>query len=195
MIKISWGIHEQNKTIHQPTSWEGNFITLEQVDDHASQLGKKPSEDALLMCESIRQQKINEHIRELAGIPQKKIVSKFSGIIRSPSKGLPVLYDEEMLPVVINGTSFDPLPNVLGRMMTKHTLLMIIKNESPKLNIWLQLEQQWKDVYCLETKTYVSIIRALAGHCAKSGQNEKAAELFASVERIKEVNRQYVINW
>jgi hypothetical protein len=100
------------------------------------------------------------------------------------------------MPIVkIDGTSFDPIPNIQARMMTKITMLLLIERESQKLGIWHQLQQQWIEKYIMDTKMYVRILEAIAKQCENYGQKDKAAELFKSIKLIKEANIQYAIDW
>jgi hypothetical protein len=127
--------------------------------------------------------------------PAKKVTGIFLGIITSDSAGLPVLYDEEMPPVIIRGTSFDPVPNIQSRMMTKITLLTLVKSESQKLGIWDLLQPQWMEKYTHETKMYVHILEAIKNQFENTSQNEKIAGLIESIERIKAANLEYNIQW
>jgi hypothetical protein len=128
-------------------------------------------------------------------MPEKKIIGKFLGIIYSKSSRLPVLGEEEKPCVVIEGTSFDPIQNVLARMMTKTTLLLIIESESKQLGIWNSIQSPWMEKYTFETKMYVQIIEAIAKQCENDGQQDKSSELRDSIKFIKEANTQYAIDW
>ena len=80
-------------------------------------------------------------------------------------------------------------------MMTKISLLLIVKNESQKLNIWDQVQSRWMEKYTGETKAYIQILEAIIMQCENSGQENKAVNLRNSIELIKESNRQYAIVW
>ena len=97
---------------------------------------KPPTRDALLMCKSIKSGKIKEYLGWLEKLPEKKVIDKFSGIIYSESTGLPILQDQELPPVKLEGVSFDPIQNIQAKMMTKVTLLLVVESESKKLGIW-----------------------------------------------------------
>lgn len=170
-----------------------NFVKLERQD--LQRPDKRPTKDAFLMCNALKQGKLDGYLGQISELPKKKIIKKFLGIICSKSNNLPFLNDDEMPSVIIENISFDPIQNVQGRMMTKITLLLIIERESKKLGIWNQLQQIWTQKYILETKTYVRILEAIAKQCENSGQKYKAMELFNSIKLIKEANMQYSIDW
>ncbi len=80
-------------------------------------------------------------------------------------------------------------------MMTKITLLLLIKNESSKLGIWNELQSQWQEQYIRETKRYVQILEAIRAQCENMRENDKAKEIKNSIKLIQKTNIQYEINW
>ena len=185
----------REKHQNQDALRQRNIIRLAKTGDYLKSPEKRPTPDALQMCDCIKSGKINEYLAELRKRPQKKIVSEFSGIIYSKAAGLPILFDEEMSTVIIDGISFDPIQNVQARMMTKITLLLLVENESKKLGIWNRLQPQWTEKYIMEIKTYVQIIDAIAKQCENSRQEYKVTDLRNSIKLIKETNQQYAIDW
>jgi hypothetical protein len=127
--------------------------------------------------------------------PAKKVTGIFLGIIISDSSGLPILEGVEIPSVTIAGTSFDPLQNIQAKMITKVTLLFLVKSESEKLGIWDQLKSPWAEKYTHETKMYVHILEAIKNQFENTSQNEKIAGLIESIERIKAANLEYNIQW
>src|SRR5208283_1279098 len=93
----------------------------------------------------------------LEKLPEKKVIDKYLGIICSESTGLPILQDQELPPVKLEGVSFDPIQNIQARMMTKVALLLLVESESKKMGVWNQLQPYWTENYILETKRYVQI--------------------------------------
>ena len=148
-----------------------------------------------MICNALKQGKLDGCLRQLSDLPKKKIIKKFLGIICLKSNNLPFLSDDEMPCVRIAGTRFDPIQNVQARIMTKITLLLIIESESKKLSIWNQLQQIWTQKYILETKTYVQILEAIVKQCENSDQKDKALSISNSIKLIKEANTQYAIDW
>jgi hypothetical protein len=101
--------------------------------------------------------------------PKKEIISKFLGIIYSKNSWLPIVFQEETPPVVIDGISFDSIQNRVARIMTKISLLLPVESESKKLGIWNQLQPQWTEKYILETKILVRIEEAIAKQLDEKG--------------------------
>ena len=154
-----------------------------------------PTKDALLICNLIRVGKLNEYLEWLEKRPKKEIINKFLGIIYSKNSWLPVLFQEETSPVVIDGISFDSLQNRIARITTKITLLLLVHDESKKLGVWNQLQPQWTEKYILENKILVRIEETIAKQLEDTGQGSKAADLRKGIEHIKEANKQYAIDW
>jgi hypothetical protein len=194
MIKSNW-VFKSRESSGAKTLLNDNFIRLDDCEEYLRWPNKKPTKDAFLMCNALQQGKLDEYLGQISELPKKKIIKKFLGIIYSKSAGLPVLYDEEMPPVIIRGTSFDPVPNIQSRMMTKITLLTLVKSESQKLGIWDLLQPQWMEKYTHETKMYVHILEAIKNQFENTSQNEKIAGLIESIERIKAANLEYNIQW
>ena len=156
---------------------------------------KHPSRDALLMCKSIKSGKIKEYLAGLEKLPENKVIDKYLGIICSESTGLPILQDQELPPVKLEGMSFDPIQNIQAKMMTKVTLLLVVESESKKLGIWDELQSLWTEKYILETKRYVQIIEKIIKQCENTPEENKIADLRKSIKFIKEANTQYSIDW
>lgn len=154
-----------------------------------------PTKDALLMCNSIRVGKLNEYLEWLEKRPKKEIIDKFLGIIYSKNSWIPILFQEETPPVVIDGISVDSIQNRVARIMTKITLLLLVKDESKKLGIWNQLQPQWTEKYILETKTQVQVMEAIAKQCENTGQESKAVDIRKRIEDLKEANKEYAFDW
>jgi hypothetical protein len=199
MIKLPWG--QKVKQVNQPektnidAALNGNFINLDKQEQYQRWPDRRPTHDALLMCNALKQGKLDAYLGPISELPKKKIIKKFLGIICSKSNNLPFLNDDEMPSIIIENISFDPIQNVQGRMMTKITLLLIIERESKKLGIWNQLQQIWTQKYILETKTYVQILEAIVKQCENSDQKDKALSISNSIKLIKEANVQYTIDW
>lgn len=172
-----------------------NFVNLDKQREYQRWPDKRPTQETFLLCDAIKQDKINEYLGRLEKKRKKQLIRIFLGIVHSKSSGLPILCDEEMPAVIIDGTTFDPIQNVQARMMTKITLLMLVEKVSQKLGVWNQLQQQWTEKYLLETKTYVQILEVLVQQCENSAHTDKIPELRHSIELIKDSNRQYAINW
>jgi hypothetical protein len=194
MIKSNW-VFKSRASSGAKTLLNDNFIRLDDCAERWRWPEKRPSRDALRLCNSIKTGNIPEYLDHLEQLPRRKMLRIFLGIIYSKSAGLPVLYDEEMPPVIIRGTSFDPVPNIQSRMMTKITLLTLVKSESQKLGIWDLLQPQWMEKYTHETKMYVHILEAIKNQFENTSQNEKIAGLIESIERIKAANLEYNIQW
>ena len=79
------------------------------------------------MCKSIKSGKIKEYLDWLEKLPKKKVIDKFLGIIYSESAGLLILQDQELPPIKLEGESFDPIQNIQAKMMTKVTLLLVVR--------------------------------------------------------------------
>ena len=198
MIKLNWAFDTSKERHQQPAInalLNRNFVKIDNSEENLSCPDKRPTKDALSICKALKTGKITEYFERLEKRPQKKIIRIFLGIIHSKSSGLPILCDEEMPIVKIDGISFDPIPNIQARMMTKITMLLLIERESQKSGIWNQLQQQWTEQYTMDTKMYVRILEAIAKQCENYGQKDKAAELFKSIKLIKEANIQYAIDW
>ena len=172
-----------------------NFVKLERPQEYVRRPDKAPTLEALLMCRALKVDKLKEYLESLEKKPKKKIIRIFSGIIDSSSAGLPILYDQELPPVIIAAVSFDPIQNVQARMMTKITLLLLIESKSKKLDIWNPLQQAWTKKYIIETKMYVRILDAIIKQCENTGQKDKVVDLRKTVKLIKEANVQYAIDW
>ena len=156
---------------------------------------KHPTRDALLMCKSIKSGKIKEYLAGLEKLPENKVIDKYLGIICSESTGLPILQDQELPPVKLEGMSFDPIQNIQAKMMTKVTLLLVVESESKKLGIWDELQSLWTEKYVLETKGYVQIIENIIKQCENTPEENKIVDLRNSIKLIKEANTQYSIDW
>ena len=163
--------------------------------NNSNKAEKHPSRDALLMCKSIKSGKIKEYLAGLEKLPEKKVIDKYLGIICSESTGLPILQDQELPPVKLEGMSFDPIQNIQAKMMTKVTLLLVVESESKKLGIWDELQSLWTEKYVLETKGYVQIIEKIIKQCENTPEANKIVDLRKSIKLIKEANTQYSIDW
>jgi len=199
MIRLTWGQKSkteppQKLSLNNAFNYR-NVISIDRLQEYRHWSDRSPTQDALDICRALKTGNLDEYWASLEQRPEKKIIRIFLGIIYSKSAGLPVLYDEEIPPVIIDGTAFDPIQNVQARMMTKISLLLIVKNESQKLNIWDQVQSRWMEKYTGETKAYIQILEAIIMQCENSGQENKAVNLRNSIELIKEANKQYAIVW
>ncbi len=198
-MKIIWGLktkpEQQKNNQSQKSALTDNFIRIEESAECTEMREQSPTQDALAMCRALKYGKFSDYLVWLEQKPEKKIISKFRGIINSKSAGLPILDDEERPAVVLDGISFNPIQNIQGRMMTKITLLLLVETESRKLGFWSELQSQWMAQYIRETKRYVQILEAIAKQCENSGAENKASELQSSINLIKDNNRQYAIQW
>jgi len=171
-------------------------MKLNWAQKNNSNIGERhPTRDALLMCKSIKSGKIKEYLAGLEKLPEKKVIDKFLGIICSESSGLPILQEEVLPPVKLEGISFDPVKNIQARMMTKVALLLLVESESKKMGVWNQLEPHWTQKYILETKRYVQIIEKIIKQCENTPEANKIVDLRKSIKLIKEANKQYSIDW
>lgn len=195
-MKINWGQKTggRRSPSTQTTVSTGNFITITESEKYSAP-DQSPTQDARSMCRALKLNKIPEYLGWLERKPKEKIISKFLGIINSKSTGLPILSDDEIPGIVIDRISFNPIQNVQARMMTKITLLLLIKNESSKLGIWNELQSQWQEQYIRETKRYVQILEAIRAQCENMRENDKAKEIKNSIKLIQKTNIQYEINW
>jgi len=147
------------------------------------------------MCKSIKSGKTQEYLARLEKLPEKKVIDKFLGIICSESSELPILQDEVLPSVKLEGISFNPIQNIQARMMTKVILLLLVESESKKMGVWNQLEPPWTEKYILETKRYVQVIEKIIKQCENIPEENKIADLPKSIKLIKEANTQYSIDW
>ncbi len=154
-----------------------------------------PSKDALLMCNLIKVGKLKDYLEWLEKRPKEEIVNKFLGIIYSKDSWLPVLFQEETPPVVIDGIRVDSIENRVARRLAKITLLLIVKNESKKLGIWNQIQPQWIEKYIEQIKGQVQIMEATAKRCEDTGQESEAVDIRKKIEDLKEANKEYAIDW
>jgi hypothetical protein len=198
-MKLNWLQYNreerQQVKLNQESFLNGSLIRPDKSRGSLRWPDKGPTPEAMRICDAVRSGNIEKYLELLRKMPEKKIIGKFLGIIYSKSSRLPVLGEEEKPCVVIEGTSFDPIQNVLARMMTKTTLLLIIESESKKLGIWNCIQSPWMEKYIFETKMYVQIIEAIAKQCENDGQQDKSSELRNSIKLIKEANTQYAIDW
>lgn len=154
-----------------------------------------PNKDAILLCTAIRVGKLNEYLDLLAKEPKKRIINNFLGIVCSKSSGLPIVGAETKPPVVVDGISLDPIQNIQARRMTKITLLLLVKDESKKLDMWDEIQPQWTDNYILENKALVQAMEVIAQQSENTGQESKVADIRKGIEDIKESNKEYAIDW
>ena len=199
MLKLPWGQNikqvRQTEKTNIDAALNRNFINLNKQEQYQRWPDRRPTHDAFLMCQALKQNRINEYLSLLEKEPINKVIGIFSGIMQSKSSGLPILFEEEFPSQTIGGVTFNPIQNIQGQMMAKITLLLIIERESQKLGIWNQLEQMWTEKYQTETKMYIQILEAIMTQCENSGQEDKAINLRNSIELIKEANKQYAIVW
>jgi len=156
MIRLTWGQKSkteppQKLSLNNAFNYR-NVISIDRLQEYRHWSDRSPTQDALDICRALKTGNLDEYWASLEQRPEKKIIRIFLGIIYSKSAGLPVLYDEEIPPVIIDGTAFDPIQNVQARMMTKISLLLIVKNESQKLNIWDQVQSRWMEKYTGELR-------------------------------------------
>ncbi len=145
-------------------------------------------------CTLIRVGRLGEYLEWLEKRPKKEIINRFLGIINTKDSWLPILFQEETPPVVIDGISVDSMQNRVARIMTKITLLLLVHDESKKLGIWNQLQPQWTEKYILENKILVRIEEGMAKQLEDTGQGSKAADLRKAVEHIKETVKELTGN-
>lgn len=154
-----------------------------------------PTEDAILMCKLIAVGKVKDYLDWLEKRPKNEIITRLLGIIYSKWAFLPILFQEEQPPTIIDGISFDPLPNLIGRRITKNTLLLLVHDESQKLGVWKEVEPQWTEQYKQVTKSIVQDMEAIAKGLENEGQEATAADLRKNIQGIKETNKEYLIDW
>ena len=198
MIKLNWAFDTSKERHQQPAInalLNRNFVKIDNPEENLSYPDKRPTKDALSICKALKTGKITEYFEWLERRPKNEIIRIFQGIITSSSSGLPILCEEEMPSVIIDGITFDPIQNTQARMMTKITLLLLVEREAQKFGVWNQLQQPWTQKYILETKTYVQILEAIVKQCENSGQKDKVLSINNGIKLIKEANRQYAINW
>jgi hypothetical protein len=199
MIRLTWGQKSKTeppqKLSPQNAFSYRNIINSDRLQEYRLWSDRSPTQDALDICHALKTGKLDEYWAALEQRPAKKIISIFLSIIYCESAGLPVLYDEEVPPVIIDGTDLDPVQNVQARMMTKISLLLTVKNESQKLNVWDQVQSPWTEKYCLETKAYIRLLETIIRQCENTSYQDRVPALRQSIDLIKEANLQYQINW
>lgn len=154
-----------------------------------------PTEDAILMCKLITVGKVKEYLDWLEKRPKNEVITRLLGIIYSKWAFLPILFQEEQPPTIIDGISFDPMPNLIGRRITKNTLLLLVRDESQKLGVWREVEPRWTEQYKQVTKSIVQDMEAIAKGLENEGQEATAADLRKNIQGIKETNKEHLIDW
>jgi hypothetical protein len=155
---------------------------------------RQREDEAKGWCTLIRVGRLGEYLEWLEKRPKKEIINRFLGIINTKDSWLPILFQEETPPVVIDGISVDSMQNRVARIMTKITLLLLVRDESKKLGIWNQIQPQWTEEYILENKTQVEIMEGIAKQLEDTGQESRAADLRKATERIKEIVKELTGN-
>jgi len=155
---------------------------------------RQREDEAVGWCTLIRAGRLGEYLKWLEKRPKEEIINRFLGIINTKNSWLPVLFQEETPPEVIDGISFDSLQNRIGRITTKITLLRLVYDESKKLGIWNQIEPQWTEKYILENKILIRITEHMAKQLEDAGQGSEAADLRKDVEGIKEAVKELTGN-
>ena len=156
---------------------------------------RQREDEALGWCNLIRAGRLGEYLKWLEKRPKDEIINRFLGIINTKDSWLPILFQEETPPEVIDGIRVDSIQNRIGRRLTKITLLLMVKDESHKLGIWNQLSPQWLEEYLQQIKAEVQIMEATAKQCENTGQESKAADIRKKIEDLKETNKEYAIDW
>jgi len=156
---------------------------------------RQREQEAAGWCTLIRTGRIGEYLKWLEQRPREEIINRFFGIINTKDSWLPILFQEETPPEVIDGIRVDSIQNRIGRRLTKITLLLMVKDESQKLGIWNQLSPQWIEEYKQQIKAEVRIMEATAKQCADTGQESKAVDIRKKIEDLKETNKEYAIDW
>ena len=172
-----------------------NSSTSENKNQTINESERQREDEAKGWCTLIRVGRLDEYLKWLEKRPKEEIINRFVGIINTKSSYLPICFAEETPPVVIDGVSFDSIQNNQNKRMTKITLLLLVKSESPKLGIWNQLQPQWTEKYILETKTYVQVMEEMAKQCDNTGQETKAVDIRKKIKGVKETNKEYAIDW
>lgn len=155
---------------------------------------RQREDEAVGWCTLIRAGRLGEYLKWLGKRPKEEIINRFLGIINTKDSWLPILFQEESPPVVIDGISVDSLQNRIARITTKITLLLLVHDESKKLGIWNQIEPQWTEKYILENKILVRIEEHMAEQLEVTGQGSSAADLRKAVEHIKETVKELTGN-
>ena len=145
-------------------------------------------------CTLIRVGRLGEYLEWLEKRPKKEIINRFLGIINTKDSWLPIVFQEETPPEVIDGVSVDSMQNIIGRITTKISLLLLVHDESKKLGIWNQLQPQWTEKYILENMILVRIEEGIAKQLEDTGQGSRAADLRKGIKRIKEAAKELTGN-
>lgn len=117
-----------------------------------------PTEDVLLMCSAINAGSIKEYIDWLEKRPKEELMKRFLDIICSKSSFMPIVFVEEESPIQsVEGVGFDAPQNVISKMLTKITLLLIVRTECEKLAILDEIQPYWTEKYVAGVKTYIQI--------------------------------------
>lgn len=159
-----------------------------------SEAERQREDEAVGWCTLIKVGRLGEYLGWLEKRPKEEIANRFLGIINTKSSYLPICFAEERPPVIIDGMSVDPTENTQARRVTKITLLLIVKQESEKLDIWKKIQPEWTKEFIQESKALVQVMEALAKHCEDSGQEEKAIDIRRTIEHIKETDKKYGID-
>jgi len=99
MIKLPWG--QNIKQVRQPektnidAALNRNFINLSKQEQYQRWPDRRPTHDAFLMCQAMKQNRLNEYLLLLEKEPISKVIGIFSGIMQSKSSGLPILCEDE----------------------------------------------------------------------------------------------------
>lgn len=191
---MKWFQRKKQIAPNEPIASE-NPSTSENKSSNINEAERQREDEAVGWCTLIKTGRLDDYLKWLEKRPKEEITNRFLGIINTKDSWLPVLFQEETPPVVIDGISFDSIQNRVSRIMVKITLLLLVKDESKKLGIWNEIQPQWTEKYIQETKTQVQIMEGIAKQCEDTGQETKAVDIRKKIEGVKETNKEYAINW
>ncbi|MDD4924527.1 MAG: hypothetical protein PHF74_06845 [Dehalococcoidales bacterium] len=172
-----------------------NRSNKKQTENNAKVQDNDSSDEALRMCRAIQTGQLDKYLKYFDKCPKEETINIFLSIITSKDSWLPVLFQNETPPTIVDGISFDSIQNRVNRILTKITLLLLVKDKSQKLYLWQKIEPQWIEYYIIEIKHQVTLFEAIAQQFTDAGQRQKATEISEKIDQIKKANEAYKIDW
>jgi hypothetical protein len=125
-------------------------------------MDEQPVTDAAwALCDAAASGKLQDYLKVLERKPRQEAIDNFLDIIHTKDSFLPILSGEETPPEVVDGIKVDSLHNRMGRIDTLVQLLIFVQEESKKLGIWSEVEQQWKKKFTKETDGFIQIVEMM----------------------------------
>ncbi len=172
-----------------------NWSNKKQTENNAEVQDNDSSDEALIMCRAIQAGQIDKYLKYFDKCPKEETINRFLSIISSKNSWLPVLFQKETPPTIVDGIRFDSIQNRVNRVLTKITLLLLVKDKSQKLQLWHRIELQWIEHYVIEIKLQVTIFESIAKQFTDAGQKQKAMEIRGKIDQVKKANEDYKIDW